>query len=101
MSGVMTTGLSGPLQIGPAVSSSNDALNGYMANVQIYNSALSTNNIKALYQEGIGGAPIKIQSLVAWYPLNGNSNDYSGNNNNGVPNGVTYTSNWYSGYSAP
>ena len=101
VSGVMTTGLSGPLQIGPAVSSSNDALNGYIANVQIYNSALSTNNIKALYQEGIGGAPIKIQSLVAWYPLNGNANDYSGNNNNGAATGVIYTNNWYSGYSAP
>ena len=75
--------------------------NGSIANVQIYNTALSANDIKALYQEGIGGAPIKIQSLVAWYPLNGNANDYSGNNNNGVPNSVTYTSNWYSGYSAP
>ena len=75
--------------------------NGSIANVQIYNTALSANDIKALYQEGIGGAPIKIQSLVGWWPLNGNANDYSGNGNNGVPNGVTYTSNWYSGYSAP
>ncbi|MEM4839846.1 MAG: LamG-like jellyroll fold domain-containing protein [Candidatus Micrarchaeaceae archaeon] len=74
---------------------------GSIANVQVYNTALSSNDIKALYQEGIGGAPIKIQNLVAWYPLNGNANDYSGNGNNGVPSGVTYTSNWYSGYSAP
>ena len=62
---------------------------------------VSTNDIKALYQEGIGRAPIKIQNPVGWWPLNGNANDYSGNGNNGVPNGVTYTSNWYSGYSAP
>ena len=75
--------------------------NGSITNVQIYNTALSINDIKALYQEGIGGAPINIQSLIAWYPLNGNTNDYSGNDNNGVPTGVTYTSNWYSGYSAP
>ncbi|EQD64230.1 LamG domain protein jellyroll fold domain protein, partial [mine drainage metagenome] len=74
---------------------------GEIANVQIYNTALSSNNIKALYQEGIGGAPISIQSLAGWWPLNGNANDYSGNNNNGVPTGVTYTTNWYSGYSAP
>ena len=75
--------------------------NGSIANVQVYNTALSSNDIKALYQEGIGGAPIDLQSLVGWWPLNGNANDYSGNGNNGVPSGVTYTSNWYSGYSAP
>ena len=75
--------------------------NGSIANIQIYNTALSSNDIKALYQEGIGGAPINLQSLVGWWPLNGNSNDYSGNNNNGVPAGITYTSNWYSGYTSP
>ena len=71
---------------------------GSIANVQIYNATLSSNDIKALYQEGIGGAPIKVQNLIAWYPLNGNANDYSGNDNNGVPTGVTYTSSWYSSY---
>ena len=75
--------------------------NGSIANVQIYNTTLSANDVQALYQEGIGGAPIKIQNLVGWWPLNGNANDYSGNGNNGVPSGVTYTSNWYSGYSTP
>ena len=74
---------------------------GSIANVQVYNISLSSNDIKALYQEGIGGAPIKVQNLIAWYPLNGNANDYSGNGNNGVPTSVIYTSNWYSGYSAP
>ena len=74
---------------------------GYITNVQYYNTTLSSSEIQALYLEGIGGAPIDLQNLVAWWPLNGNANDYSGNNNNGVPNGVTYTSNWYSGYSAP
>jgi hypothetical protein len=76
-------------------------MNGYISNIQIYKSALSANNIYTLYQEGIGGAPINLQSLVGWWPLNGNANDYSGNGNNGVPTGVTYTNNWYSGYSAP
>ena len=74
---------------------------GYIANVQIYNTALSSNDIQALYQEGIGGAPINLQNLVGWWPLNGNTNDYSGNDNNGVASGVTYSSSWYSGYSAP
>ena len=74
---------------------------GQIANVQIYNTELSSNDIQALYQEGIGGAPINLQNLVGWWPLNGNTNDYSGNDNNGVASGVTYSSSWYSGYSAP
>ena len=77
------------------------SFNGSIANIQLYNTSLSQPDIQALYQEGIGGAPIKIQNLVGWWPLNGNANDYSGNGNNGVPSGITYTSNWYSGYSAP
>ncbi|MEM3215392.1 MAG: LamG-like jellyroll fold domain-containing protein [Candidatus Micrarchaeaceae archaeon] len=74
---------------------------GYLANVQIYNTSLSANEIQALYQEGIGGAPIDLQNLVGWWPLNGNANDYSGNGNNGQATGVTYVSNWYSGYTPP
>jgi len=66
--------------------------NGLIANVQIYNASLSANQIQALYLEGIGGAPMKLQNLAGWWPLNGNSNDYSGNNNNGVPTAVTFTS---------
>ena len=75
--------------------------NGSIANVQIYNTSLSQNDIKVLYQEGIGGAPIDPQNLVGWWPLNGNANDYSGNNNNGQATNVIYTSSWTSGYSAP
>ena len=74
---------------------------GSIANVQIYNTSLSQPEIQALYQEGIGGAPIDLQNLVGWWPLNGNANDYSGNGNNGVPSNVVFTNNWYSGYSTP
>ena len=74
---------------------------GYIANVQIYNTSLSANEIQALHQEGIGGAPINLQNLVGWWPLNGNANDYSGDGNNGAANNITYTSAWTSGYSAP
>ncbi len=75
--------------------------NGSISNVQIYNTSLSANEITALYNEGIGGAPVDIQNLVGWWPLNGNAKDYSGNNNNGVPTNVIYTSNWGNGYSTP
>ena len=74
---------------------------GSIANVQIYNTALSSNSIQALYQEGIGGAPIDLQNLAGWWPLNGNANDYSVNGNNGQASNVIYTSGWYSGYTQP
>jgi len=74
---------------------------GYLANVQLYNTSLSANDIQALYLEGIGGAPIDLQNLVGWWPLNGNANDYSGNGNNGQINNVNFGSNWYSGYTPP
>jgi len=72
-----------------------------IANVQIYNTSLSQSELQALYQEGIGGAPIDLQNLIGWWPLNGNANDYSGNGNNGVPTNVIFVSNWYSGYTPP
>ncbi len=72
-----------------------------IANVQIYNTSLSANDISALYQSGIGGSPIHIQNLIAWYPLNGNTNDYSGNNEEGFPVNMMYVGTWQGGYSAP
>ena len=79
----------------------NPPLNGLMSNVQIYNTSLSANEVSALYLEGIGGAPIDLQNLVGWWPLNGNAQDYSGNNNDGTATNVAYTGAWTSGYSAP
>ncbi len=74
---------------------------GYISNVQMYNKSFSQNDITALYNEGIGGAPIALSNLVGWWPLNGDAKDYSGNNGNGVTTAVTFTSNWEQGYSAP
>ena len=75
---------------------------GEIANVQLYNASLSANEIQALYLEGIGGAPVNLQHLVGWWPLNGNANDYSGNGNNGqIIGSVNFVSNWYSGYTPP
>jgi hypothetical protein len=72
------------------------------ANLQLYNASLSANQIQALYQEGIGGAPIDLQHLVGWWPLNGDANDYSGNGNNGQMYGrITFVSNWWQGYTPP
>lgn len=86
---------------GPDVNGYNTAFQGYISNVQIYDSALSANDISALYQEGIGGPPINLQSIMGWWPLNGNSNDYSGYGNDGTPANIVYSSNWYSSYAQP
>jgi hypothetical protein len=75
--------------------------NGLMSNLQIYNTSLDASQIQLLYIEGIGGAPIAPQNIVGWWPLNGNANDYSGNNNNGAPTNIVYTGSWTSGYTAP
>jgi hypothetical protein len=62
-----------------------------ISNLQLYNTSLDANQVLALYQEGIGGNPLALQNLVGWWPLNGDAKDYSGNNNNGVNNGATFT----------
>ena len=63
--------------------------NGKIANVQLYKGNVTGAEDALLSSEGIGGAPIIGQGLTnkGWWPLNGNTNDYSGNGNNGVGSG--------------
>ncbi len=75
---------------GQGVCESSDPLNGSMANVQIYSSALSSNQIYGIESGGINGGPAISQNLSGWWPLNGNANDYSGNLNNGRASAVLY-----------
>jgi hypothetical protein len=89
--------LIGALMIGPPVSGNSlpvglptYSFNGTISNVQFYNTAFTQNDLSDLYSKGMGGAPILLQNLVGWWPLNGDANDYSGNGNNGVPNNVSY-----------
>ncbi len=94
------SGLSGgsTLNIG---NSGSAGFNGLLSNVQLYNASLSSNEITSLYDEGIGGTPVSLGTVIGWWQLNGNPNDYSGNLQNGVASGVTFTSSWTSGYTAP
>ena len=72
--------------------------NGSIANVQMYDAPLSTNQIIGLYQAGIGASPIGVNnfveswpySLVAWWPLNGNVNNY-GSGGSGTAYNITYS----------
>lgn len=65
-------------------------LNGNLANLQVYNTALNSTQVRQLYDEGISGAPVAPANIVGWWPLEGDANDYSGYNNTGYPFGVTY-----------
>lgn len=63
---------------------------GYMSDIQIYNATLTSTQVGQLYSEGINGTPLNTKNLVVWLPLDGNANDYSGNNNNGIPMNISY-----------
>jgi hypothetical protein len=82
--------LDSPMSLG-AVSGLANYGSYLISNFQIYNTSLDASSVATLYQEGIGGAPVSPQYLVGWWPLNGDTNDYSGNNNNGAPTAITYT----------
>ncbi|MDE1855247.1 MAG: hypothetical protein KGH57_02945 [Candidatus Micrarchaeota archaeon] len=89
------------LDIGVYSPTCSDNFQGYISNVQIYNASLAAPEVNALYLEGIGGAPLVLQNLVAWWPLNGNANDYSGDNQTGIAVNVVFSSQWTDGYSTP
>ena len=67
----------------------NEFFSGQIANLQFYNITLNSSQIANLYTRGIDGIPLS-NGLVAWYILNGNANDYSGNNYNGTPNAILF-----------
>lgn len=70
-----------------------DSFNGLITNVQVYSSALNSNQISTLYNRGIAASPVSAYSPSAWWPLNGNPNDYSGSGLNLFLNGtVSYQS---------
>ncbi len=91
----------GYLYIGSDPSNPGNGWQGYISNIEVYNTSFSVNDTLALYHEGIGGAPIALRWLQGWWPLNDNANDYSGNDNTGVATNVIYITNWESNYANP
>jgi outer membrane protein assembly factor BamB len=86
-----------PLVIGARSPDFAAPFNGSIANVQIYSTALTPQQIQQLYLQGINSPPIPNAGLVGWWPLNGDTNDYSGWFNTGFPfNGVTFNATSYS-----
>lgn len=71
------------LDIGYDLSTGLYYFNGAMDDIRIYGQMLNSSAIQGLYDEP---NPAK---LIAYWPFNGNANDYSGNSNNGTLNSVT------------
>lgn len=57
---------------------------GSMSNVQLYSGRLSQAQVSGLYGEGLDGAPLSTGILAGWWPLDGNTNDYSPYNSGGT-----------------
>ena len=71
-------------------------ISGQVSGFQFYGSVLSPTQISKLYSSGPYSSFIPSQSILAWWPLNGTSSDFSGNLNNGAAYDVFYTSNYNS-----
>ena len=82
-------------------SESGFSFDGYVSNIQVYNTSLDTNSVKALYIAGIGSDPINLQHIAGWWPMDGNTNDYSGQGLNATGTAIAYTGTWYNTYAAP
>ena len=88
--GALNTVSSGSAAIGRANYEYGNWFPGDIANIQMYNIDLSPAQEASLYAEGLGGTPVLPSNIVGWWPLNGNSIDYSGKGNNGVDTSMSY-----------
>ncbi len=64
---------------------------GSIADVQLYSSVIPASAAATLYSNGLGSSPVQTSGLIGWWPLAGNAKDYSGNNNNGLVNNVSFS----------
>ena len=83
-----------PVSIGSSIftSTPNDFFKGDIDEVKIFNRSLSTAEVLSLYNGGLrneSDLTVGTSNLVAYYPLNDSTDDYSGNSNDGINNGAT------------
>ncbi|MGC8533131.1 MAG: DUF2341 domain-containing protein [Candidatus Parvarchaeum sp.] len=74
----------------PATILGSQQINGKVADVQMYDSTLTLNQVNQLYKEFIGAEPVSNSTLVAWIPLDGNAYDDSGNGNTASLSSVNF-----------
>jgi hypothetical protein len=82
---------SGNMVIGAGPHGSSDV---DIANIQLYANNLTVANMGRLYYLGMFGAPLSGNSLIGWWPMLGDTNDYYGDNI-GFPYGVSYVQSGY------
>ncbi|MCL4364753.1 PQQ-binding-like beta-propeller repeat protein [Candidatus Marsarchaeota archaeon] len=66
--------------------------NGFIADVQVYNSSLSASQIGQLYGEGVSAQPLSGRDLVAWFPLSGGPDNFALPYSSGYPFSVNFNS---------
>lgn len=92
--------LSGPLFLAStanafdigACQSCGQYMDGGASNIQIYSGALTQGQIQQLYQQGISSTPLLNAHILSWFPLDGDTNDYSNQNDAGIATNVVYYS---------
>ena len=73
----------------PDMGSTDKIFNGSMDEIAVYNRMLSAQEVDDLYQLGLQGLSNNItNSMQAYYPLDSDFDDYSGNNNDGTASGA-------------
>ncbi len=70
------------------------AFSGSMLDYQFYNRTVSSQQIGQIYQSGAFGSPIN-PTIVMWWPLNGNADDFAGYFNSGLQYGISYIQSAY------
>ncbi len=84
-----------PLFLGGTTGMGRQPFNGLMADVQLYGTGLSANQVEQIYLEGQAGPPLQNSGLVGWWPLEGDTNDYSGNAHTGFPRNIAYAPGYF------
>lgn len=68
--------------------------NGYsdvrIANVQLYNTSISAEDMNQIYSQGMFGMPLSGSGLVSWWPLLGDAADYNMGKNTGFSQNIAY-----------
>ena len=78
-------------RLGFSANGNDHRFHGKMSQALVYNDALTSTEVTALYNNGTPTASPSTSGLISWYKLDGNANDSHGSNN-GTNTGVSFGS---------